>query len=379
MNQIFIFATNYFNFLTNKVNIGGYQTYIRDLSILIRELGYEVTIIQLCNDVEHGQSREFGEIKIQNYFSNNGHHQPVFTAIAKRHPDALFILGTDQIEIHAKHFNSIQIQHGVAFDIPGDMIHGFWGKTKTLQFINKCLRCLKNIQRFNQARHTVCVDYNYYNWFRTLGTIRPGQRITVIPNFVSKTLTTTELDYKLSCFKEVRKIVFARRFVDYRGTLMFAQIIPSLLWRYPNIEITFAGSGPLEKELKNLFVNNAKVKFTNYDSAHSLEFHRQYDVAIVPTIFSEGTSLSLCEAMGAGCFPICTHVGGMTNIILDGFNGFSVYPSCESILSGLIKILELPKEQFKSIVRHAHQCAITTFSRRHWADKWSSVIKSSFS
>ncbi|WP_420491566.1 glycosyltransferase [Neobacillus drentensis] len=41
---------------------------------------------------------------------------------------------------------------------------------------------------------------------------------------------------------------------------------------------------------------------------------------------SEGTSLSLLEAMAAKCAEIATNVGGMTNIILDNYNGLIINP-----------------------------------------------------
>ncbi|MGR4357642.1 glycosyltransferase [Escherichia coli] len=81
-------------------------------------------------------------------------------------------------------------------------------------------------------------------------------------------------------------------------------------------------SGPeqyLVDELKKEYPNS--VYQTSYKSEDSIHFHQQYDIAIVPSIGSEGTSLSLLEAMSAKCLVIATDIGGMTNIILDGFNG----------------------------------------------------------
>lgn len=372
--RAFVFlAGHFFDFEKREVTIGGLQTYIRDLAELMASDGFEIEVVQINPAYANGREASFGDFRIVN---RQGKPQRIFDEYKAREPEALFVLSTDQMPIKARGVRSIQIQHGIAFDIPGNMIGGFWGKTPLLQLINKTLRCLKNVSRLSQADHTVCVDYNYYNWFRTLGTIRLDQKVTVIPNYAGAALTEAELEAKLAGRQGVRSIVFARRFVDYRGTLMFADVIPQLLARYPKLEITLAGNGPLETELHRRFDSEPRVKFAAFNSAESLEFHRNFDLAVVPTIFSEGTSLSLCEAMAAGCFPVATHVGGMTNILLDSFNGLSVYPSTQALYEGLCQAIDMPAEEFNRTVRNAHATAITTFSRHHWQQAWRKALQS---
>lgn len=374
--NVIIVISNYYCFEGKRVKIGGLQTYIRDLSELCSRMGHNVSIIQFDKANPDGVIGRQGNITIINKWPQGNNQQRAFDEIARQYPDALFILATDQLRIRVRGVKGLQIQHGIAFDIPGNMIKGFWGKTHWLQFVNKCLRCVKNVRRFYQAPHTVCVDYNYFNWFRTLGTIRPGQKMTVIPNYAGQILSEEELEKKLNAFNGVRKIVFARRFVDYRGTLMFANIIPEILRRYPDVTVTLAGDGPLEAELHKRFDANSSVKFAKFDSSRSLEFHKEFDLAIVPTIFSEGTSLSLCEAMAAGCLPICTHVGGMTNIVLDGFNGLMVYPDESELLGAIDAVMSYQPDKYKQMVRNAYNCTSTAFSRKHWERMWTKVIAS---
>lgn len=373
--QIIILVSNFYDFVSDKVEIGGLQTYIRDLAQLCATMNHQVTILQLNPSFEDKTTKEIGNLRICNVVPC-GSLQRVFDETVKNNPDALYILSTDQIRIKMRNVKCVQIQHGIAFDIPGNMISGFWGKTKWLQFVNKCLRCLNNVRRLSQSRHTVCVDYNYYNWYRTIGTIRSNERITVIPNYASNALSVEELDKKLEKFDGIHEIVFARRFVDYRGTLLFADIVPQIIERHPYVNITFAGNGVLEDFLHERFDKVKNVYFVKYDSANSLDFHRKYDLAVIPSIFSEGTSLSLCEAMAAACLPICTHVGGMTNIVLDGYNGFMVPPLKDELLDAIERALNLSQNEYASIVRNAHACAITSFSHDHWSNAWKNVIKS---
>ena len=82
--------------------------------------------------------------------------------------------------------------------------------------------------------------------------------------------------------------------------------------------------------------------FTHYDSSKAIEFHSQFDIAVVPTTGSEGTSLSLIEAMSAHCAVLCTNVGGMTNIIIDGLNGIMTLPTADAVYEGLKLLLTHP-------------------------------------
>lgn len=380
MKQLVLISYPIFDFQNKKLNIGGIQTYMRDLAFLGKKLNYNVYIYQIDVLAFEEKKIEIEGIEIisipsrRSFFKS--YNQNAFDLIYKRHSDSgtKFVVATDQMDIKSNDTNVITIQHGIAFDIPGYMIPGFWGKINTLQKINKLLRCLKNIQRFYNTKHTVCVDYNYYNWFRTFGTIYPGSNMSVITNYARESISEYELEKKLSKGKHIKKILFARRFVDYRGTILFSNIVEKLLKEFSNIEITFAGSGPLEMYLKEKFSNETKVYFTSFRSEDSIAFHTSYDIAVVPTIFSEGTSLSLCEAMAAGCFPIATHVGGMTNMILDGYNGLMASPTEKSLYKVIRNCLQLPQEQFNQIVLNAYKSSSIAFSKSVWEDKWTEIF-----
>lgn len=375
MKRVIILTPSLVNYSLGSLKIGGLETYVKDLALLCKRNGYEVLIFQYCTDVNIGKC--FLEDVAVCPFFDEGNNQKGFNQLYKKYNEksTVFILATDQMDIKSKANNVITIQHGVAFDIPGTMIKGVWGRNRLLQHINKTLRCLKNVRRLYNTRNTVCVDYNYYNWFRTLGTITTDHRVVVIPNYACKFLSIRELEEKLSVCPKKKKIVFARRFVEYRGTLMFANAVKRLLAERNDIEITFAGSGPLKNEVENMFLGNEQVHFSSFNAADTLEFHKKFDIAVVPTIFSEGTSLSLCEAMAAGCLGIATHVGGLTNILIDNYNGFLCSPSEESLYKTLSNVLDLQPYEYEQIVRCGYNTAIKGFSKMLWKKKWLKVLE----
>ena len=100
---------------------------------------------------------------------------------------------------------------------------------------------------------------------------------------------------------------------------------------------------------------------------------RYKDIAVVPTVGSEGTSLSLLEAMASGCAVVCTNVGGMTNIVLDGYNGLMIYPEEEELYNALTCLIEDSSLRAK-LQANAYNCVKDAFSLHRWKDAWKKVI-----
>lgn len=374
MEFIVITATNTYDIVKKCQIVGGVQTYTRDLCLLAIEKGYHAIMYQLDRYRKDADSYFDGiEFHIVNKSGNN---QKAFDRIfkAKNGKDTLFVVASDQMDIKSTAPNVIVIQHGVAFDVPS--VNGLWGKNKTTLHFNKFLRCLNNVRRLYWSRNTVGVDYNYFNWFRTLGILCPEKRFTVIPNYSSGQISESAFNEKMERYGKggITKIVFARRFTEYRGTLIFANCIDRLLQRYPNLDFTFAGDGPLRGDIEKRFYGNSKVHITSFAAPKSIAFHEQYDIAIVPTVFSEGTSLSLLEAMSAGCFPIATHVGGMTNILLDHYNGLLCFPDEEGVFRALEEAISMDRECFRKICKNAYYSAVEAFSLERWKSKWGLFI-----
>jgi glycosyltransferase involved in cell wall biosynthesis len=365
---VHIITGKVFDRYQNQFTIGGLQTYVFELSKFLSK--YYRVILHEKTDNNFTQKYE-GVIIIGN--SNFRTFQNLFDSIYNK--SDIFIVATDQLPIKSKESNVIVIQHGIAFDFSREERDEWWSKSSFLTHINKFSRCIRNIKRFHYIQNTVCVDYNYFNWLRTLSWIESPKKLLCIPNFASYVKEEKEINSKLAKNRQRISILFARRFVKYRGALLFANIVERLLIETDNIDFTFAGSGPLENFLNDKFRNNDRVTITSFNSIDSVDFHYHYDIAIVPTISSEGTSLSLIEAMAAGCFPICTYVGGMSNMIIDNFNGRIVYPDEKSIYEGIVDVVNMKKEEFNRVVRDSYNTAKNGFSKENWGNKWLKFIE----
>lgn len=369
-----IIVDKFYDFQNHQVLIGGVETYIMDLAKCLKLYGWETTICQLGRfDI----NTTFAGVKIEQYnikrtFWGNV-YQRLFNKVSCR-KRGVIICATDQLGIKSPSKNVVSIQHGIAFDIPAEFLHnGLWKYSAFLIRINKYLRCLKNISRFNNVNNIVCVDYNFFNWIRTLETISDTKNIAVIPNYSHTRISESELEEKLHSTKR-KKILFARRFEDYRGVLLFSSVVDRLLEEYRFLEFTFAGNGTYLNFLRTKYSNIERVQITSYKAEESVNFHKKYDYAVIPTIFSEGTSLSLCEAMAAGCLVLASHVGGMTNMILDKHNGLFFYPNEISLYECIKSAIKMSDAEYISIVKNAYNVSRTTFSLECWGKKWNDFL-----
>jgi len=378
MKKVVIITYSYWNFNSEKICIGGLETYLNDIVALVSHSGYETIVYQSTDCSDYATVTLQGVKVVPVFFKKICHRafQKMFDEAFSLHDsiDTVFIIATDQMNIKSDATNVIAIQHGISWDMPYSMIGGVWGKCRLLSRLNKYLKCYVNSRRYAYVRNLVCVDYNYFNWLRTLEDISPDHNVVVIPNYTSTVIAQEDVEAKLLLTASIRNIVFARRFVDYRGTLMFAAVAGRLLEEFPDLKITFAGSGPLESLLMERFGTHSRVTITSFEANDSVRFHYGYDLAVVPTIFSEGTSLSLCEAMAAGCFPIATHVGGMTNMLIDGYNGLMCAIEETSLYEAIKTAMFMSRTEREFIVRNAYQTACHGFSKSKWEQGWIQVL-----
>lgn len=153
-----------------------------------------------------------------------------------------------------------------------------------------------------------------------------------------------------------------------------AEVTEEIVRRYNNVNFTFAGEGPEEGYLKDRFSKVKQVTFTKYLPNEVLNIHLAHDIAVVPSIASEGTSLSVAEAMGAGCVVVATAVGGITNMVINDYNGILVMPNVSSLLSGIELVIKNPVLR-KQLQMKAYETARNAFNLELWENRWRKVFE----
>lgn len=362
--MIAIICKQHFNFQRKCIALGGVDTYIHDLSITLASAGYEVRIYQE-SDVK--TIYDYNGVKIvgTGKRSNRGVNKYLLHETDVDASKDILIFSTDYLIVPTPFKNVIAIQHGVAWDITKSS--RVTDCANVLSIVKGAIRSTKKYLRYKHCSHLVCVDYNFINWYRTqIAYI--GMKLSIIPNY-SK--IPESLDRK--CMDNP-KIIFARRLVEYRGTRIFTYALQKVFKVYPTVEITIAGEGPEKCWMMEQLGKNRNVHFISYSPEESLTIHQCHDIAVVPTCGSEGTSLSLLEAMAAGCAVIASNVGGMTNIILDGYNGLMISPDVDELAMALLRLIDDIALRTR-IAQKGRETVIESFSFEKWKTKWLQLIE----
>lgn len=268
------------------------------------------------------------------------------------------------------HSNSIGICHGVSWDRP---VKELWGQEFNL--MDKMKHNLRNrilIHQYYKAglmlKSIVANDTNFINWARTSWPDLVDKMI-YMPNYVD----TGKFLPRETCngLNSVVTILFPRRLSPERGYYIALDAAECLLNKHSNVEFVFTG---VDNSALNKLSKHPRVKFTRTKFDEMAELYRTADIVIIPTIHSEGTSLSCLEAMACAIPVIASNVGGLTNIIIDGFNGLLINPTVESLVKA-IDILIDNTDLRKNLAINGYN-TISAFNKDKWMDSWQEVIYS---
>lgn len=360
-----------------KQIIGGIETYLLNLALLCEELGWSPILFQSSINYFQTQLGPLRIIGVPVAKKTQDQQRILLFRAATNEIDInkdLIIFGADHYSVPIKHPRCIAIQHGISWDLPTKYFtKKKWCESGLGAILKKKIMIHQSVKFFENCQNRVCVDYNFYNWYRTICATEFTGKIWVIPNFASVIANETQLSSRTRDANDIA-IIFARRFTPYRGARIMADAASDLLARFNNVKFTFAGEGPDEDFLKRKFADECRVTFIKYLPSEVLDIHLQHDIAVVPSIASEGTSLSVAEAMGAGCAVLATPVGGISNMIIDGFNGKFVMPDKDSLTAGMEKLILNPHLR-EVIGKNAHATAREGFSLGKWKSQWKTVLE----
>ena len=132
--------------------------------------------------------------------------------------------------------------------------------------------------------------------------------------------------------------------------------------------MTFAGSGTFERYIVEKFANSRRVTIEAVPHDKMYELLNRSHIAVIPSTYSEGTSLSCLEAMAAGCAIVATDIGGLCNIVIPDFNGILVRPNVSDIViavSGLANDLQ----RAETIANRGYDMICHSFSLSTWRNR----------
>ena len=138
-----------------------------------------------------------------------------------------------------------------------------------------------------------------------------------------------------------RIIIMTRAFNHLYGIHYFLMALPKIINDEPETRILLVGTGPLEDKLKDMVNSldiNQYIHFTGHISYDQLAYYLNSAEIYVSTSKSDGTSMSLLEAMACRLPVVVSDVPANCEWVKDGINGYlvprgKVNPISEKILA----------------------------------------------
>lgn len=184
----------------------------------------------------------------------------------------------------------------------------------------------------------------------------------------------TELFMPQDKQKSSRKTIVLsnRNFLEVYNIETLINAIPQIIGKNKNIHFMIKGSGPLEMSLKELASSlnvDEYVTFVGWTEYHDMPKYLHNCDIYVSTAISDGTPVSVLEAMACGKACVVTDVGGVGEWIEDGVSGCLVPPQQPHVLAEKILDLATYPDKRDVLGKKAHQVVI---ERGDWNNimKW---------
>ena len=371
--MISVESVTFFKYDGTTYYSGGAERYILDLDEVCREMNINYRVYQYA---EYNWVRFYNGVEVVGLCARDNDVNVYSNALTNEMSDlfsretaesgALNIYSPFYIINGKDRIPSIGISHGISWDSEcNHFTNGvsFWQNNKNI------------IDSAENCDHMISVDTNTCNWFQTLD-YDIGRKIRYVPNYVDNTLFMPRDDFEKLGEKII--ITYPRRLYAARGLYVVLDALDEILERFPNVEFHFVGKG-FEIDTKHVEEKirrwGSRVKWYSKTPDTMYEVYRYTDIALVPTMYSEGTSLSCLEALSSGNAVICTRIGGLTDLILNGYNGLLVEPTGDAMKQAIIDLLSHP-EKIVELKRNAVKTA-QSFSKTQWKERWKMAIRQS--
>jgi L-malate glycosyltransferase len=182
----------------------------------------------------------------------------------------------------------------------------------------------------------------------------PAQRTRVLYNGInlnqfSRKFDPAPLKQSLGIPREAEVIGIVARLDPVKNHAMLFRAFQRVLRHCPDTYLLIVGHGPEESGLKSLSESLGIRKNTLFLGARRdvADLLHVFDIFVLPSL-SEGMSVTLIEAMGAGLPIVATRVGGNPEVVKDQETGYLVESDNDKELADrLISLLEHDEKRLK--------------------------------
>lgn len=253
-------------------------------------------------------------------------------------------------------------------------IHGLSQENSTGVLGNIKAAYLEQVDRkvSRECDHIVTLTESLKKWLVSHYGLPEG-KITAVPNGADIEQFSPGDEHRLKAEELRRRLGINGRVVMYAGNMDringvedMARVIPQIIGERRDICFVFVGNRPTDRKVAALFTEYPQnVKFLpSVTHAEMPAYYQMCDVFVIPrpsTVSSETiVPLKLLEVMAMGKPVLGSNVGGITEVVKDGENGYLFQKgSLESFHKRLLEVVDTDNSQ---IGRNARRTVVENYT-----------------
>lgn len=262
-------------------------------------------------------------------------------------------IGLDFFVVKRRNIRYTATFHGTGWDFPTKIFDGFYMENTLVNKIKASIAKLFYILEQNSSLRKldaiISVDTSLTRYAQMF-MYEMEQKITVIYNFVDLNKFNSLKNINSDNLRNIITIFYPRNISYARGVNLLIPVAKILKENGISFVIKIAGAsinhleGSIyEKKLvedikRNKLQDNFKLIGRISNDKMPQEYNTS-DIIIIPSMFSEGTSLSCLEGMVANKIVLGTNIGGLCDLIMDNYNGFLGKTNPVSLATKLLYII----------------------------------------
>ncbi len=297
---------------------GGAQIHVRDLSLALNRLGHDV---HLLSGSIYPVFKEIDQSQISYHYIKNliRNIHPLkdlkafmeIRAYIKR-------VGPDLVAVHSSKAGLIGRLAGRSLGVPTVFTAHGWAFTDGVSTKKRILYSI--LEKVAAKISSGIITVSHYDQNLALkNRIAPAGKIKVIHNGVIDGDSSVRSVLDL----QPPKLVMVARFAEPKNHPSLIKVLNEI--RDYQWQMVFIGDGPLreksEELVKNLGLSDRVIFLGNRSDVQ--ELLSSYQIFVLMSKW-EGLPLSILEAMRSGLPVVAANVGGVSETIIDGYNGYLI-------------------------------------------------------
>lgn len=204
-------------------------------------------------------------------------------------------------------------------------------------------------------------------------TFAPEKKFTVIHNGIPNP------NIDVFSKKYTKSIFFAGRLEKSKGVDILLKALKPICEEHSSVRVVIAGKGPEEQNLRDFAKNlgiSRNVDFAGWIQKDELEqFYKNSSILVLPTIRVEGFPMSLVEGSAYGLVLVASDIGGNSDAVQNGQNGYLIKPADTLALSLKLQDLLNDAVQMQKMGHESRKYFEEHFTRDIMISSYISVIE----